>query len=83
MTWICRERSTNCMAGIHGHILSATRGIGDIFMEVVTFELDLRGTTLLQERSSLLKISKVLTVGLIHILCPTHGMLLLFFNGLF
>lgn len=48
-------------------------------MEVVTFELDLRGTTLLQERSSSLKISKVLTVGLIHILCPTHGMLLLFF----
>lgn len=47
-------------------------------MEEVTFELDLRERNQpVQEWSRLWNISEVLTSGLqlIHILCPTHGML--------
>lgn len=59
MTWICQERDSNCMAGFVGTFFRPRGGIRDIFMEEVTFELDLRVTMHLfrkgQER--LLKIS--------------------------
>lgn len=64
MTWFCQERGTNLYSrNSRAHSFSHKRD-SDVFREEVTFELDLRDNNeRTKERSSLLKISKVLTVG--------------------
>lgn len=64
MTWFCQERGTNPYSrNSRAHSFSHKRG-SDVFREEVTFELDLRDNNeRIKERSRLLKISKVLTVG--------------------